>query len=128
SARPVYYGMLAFKYGAVGGRVVPVKTAATTVNQAAHAAVKNGVTSLTLINKDDKDILYTVKLTGNASKVTVARLIAASVTATDNIAFGGASVDAKGNFSITGTETFSVNQKSFTIQVPAYSAAVVTIN
>ncbi|MCC8411283.1 hypothetical protein LJ707_20270, partial [Mucilaginibacter sp. UR6-1] len=40
SARPVYYGMLAFKYGAVGGRVVPVKTAATTVNQAAHAAVK----------------------------------------------------------------------------------------
>nr|WP_228085312.1 glycosyl hydrolase family 79 C-terminal domain-containing protein [Mucilaginibacter sp. JRF] len=127
TARPVYYGMLAFKY-AGNGRVLPVKASANGVNQSAHASVKNGATSVTLINKDDKDILYTVKLSSTASKVTVARLTAPSATATDNIAFGGASVDEKGNFNVTATETFNVNQKSFTIQVPAYSAAVITIN
>jgi hypothetical protein len=128
SARPVYYGMLAFKYGAVGGRVLNVKTAATTVNQAAHAVVKNGTTAVTLINKGDKDILYTVRLTNNASNVTVARLTAPSADATSGIAFGGSSADEKGNFAIASTESFNVNQKSFTIQVPAYSAAVVNVN
>jgi hypothetical protein len=128
SAGPEYYAMLAFKYAATGGTIIPVS-----VNDpefcTAHACVKADNTySITLINKDDKNnYAFTIRLTKTANTIQIARLTAPSITSKTGITFAGRAVDADGAFKTKTTEQYSVNEKSFVINVPAGSAAVVTV-
>jgi hypothetical protein len=128
TASPEYYAMLAFKYGGDGGTTLPVD-----VNRpdfcSAHACVKAGNNySVTLINRDEKNnYAFTIKLNKTASIIQIARLTAPSVTATTGVTFAGNAVNNDGSFETGTIEKYSVNGKSFVVNVPAGSAAVVTM-
>jgi hypothetical protein len=127
NASPEYYAMLAFKYGSTGGTIIP-----TTVSNpdycSAYACTKaDGTYAFTLINKDEKNTYsFNIELNKTVSGIQVARLTAPSVTATTGTTFAGATVNADGTFETKKTEQYSVNGKSFIVNLPPGSAAVVT--
>jgi hypothetical protein len=129
TARPMYYGMLAFKYGTAGGTIVPATISQTQYNCSAYACTNAGTTYLTLINKDSGlNFAFTVQLSNTASNVTIARLTAPAITSTTGVTFAGSTVSTTdGTFKATTTEQQTVNQKSFVVNVPAGSAAIITI-
>lgn len=131
TAKPVYYGMLAFKYGNTGGTLAPVSVVNSEYNFSAHASLNSDNTySITLINKDEKaNIPVTIQLSNKAaSTIQIARLTAPSVTSADNITFAGSSVSADGTFKPGPLEQVTVNNKTFTVIVAAGSAAIVTVH
>lgn len=132
TAMPEYYAMLAFKYGATGGKIVPVTIDAdhSANNCSAHACVKaDNTLSVTLINKEtEKDFSFTVQLTKPTTTIEVIRLTAPSVTSTTGTTFAGNTVSADGNFTPAITEKYTVNMSSFKVNVPAGSAAIVTVH
>lgn len=131
TAKPMYYGMLAFKYGNTGGTVLPVTILNSAYNFNAHASLNADNTySITLINKEEKvDMPITIQLsTKPASTILIARLTAPSITSRDNITFTGSTVNSDGTFKPGTLEQITVNQKSFTIKVSAASAAIITVH
>jgi hypothetical protein len=131
NANPVYYAMLAFKYGATGGTIVPVNISNNTnnLNYSAYACYRNGVYTMTIINKEQtKDVSVTVNAGKNVNTIDIMRLVAPAVNAPTGITFAGSAVQSDGSFSPGSTESAQVGSKTFTIKVPAASAVVVTIN
>lgn len=126
TAQPEYYAMLAFKYGAPGS-ILPATMGTTAYNCAAYASISGNSTYITLINKDTNNLSFVVQLGLNASRIQIARLTAPSITATTGITFAGSAVNADGSYQINVTEQYTVSQNSFTINVPAGSAAIVTV-
>ncbi len=127
-ASPEYYAMLAFKYGSEGGTIIPTTISNPDYCSAYACAKADGTYTLTLVNKDEKNnYSFTVQLNKTASAIQVARLTAPSVTATTGTTFAGAIVNADGTFETKTTEQYSVNGKSFVVNMPAGSAAVVTV-
>jgi hypothetical protein len=128
-ARPEYYAMLAFKYGATGQTIIPAAITQPGYNISAHACVNTDNSySITLINKEKaKQFSFTVKLSRTASTIKVARLTAPSINSTNDITFAGSIVKSDGTFKPATTEYYTVNQKSFTVSIPAASAAVITV-
>jgi len=127
TAEPEYYAMLAFKYGSTGGTIVPATISTSAYNCTAYACINGGATYITLINKDTNNIAFTVQVSRNASVINVARLTAPLITSVNSVTFAGAGVAADGTFKTSATEQYSVSQKSFVVNVPAGSAAVVTV-
>lgn len=131
TTRPLYYAMLAFKYGAVGGKIIPPRFLNQNPgdNYSVHACVApDNATLVTIINKEmTKDFSFTIQLSKTASNIQVARLAAPSITANTGISFAGSTVNSDGTFEPASPEEYRTNQKSFTITVPAGSAAVVTV-
>ncbi|MBB6499842.1 glycosyl hydrolase family protein [Pedobacter cryoconitis] len=128
TARPEYYAMLAFKYGTTSGTIVPATISQTNSNCSAYACTNASTTYLTLINKDAADLSFTVQLSNAASKIQIARLTAPTITSTTGTTFAGTSVNADGTYQTGQTENYTVSQKTFIVNVPAGSAAVVTVN
>ncbi|MBS1531091.1 MAG: hypothetical protein JSU01_12345 [Bacteroidetes bacterium] len=132
TANPVYYAMLAFKYGASGGKIIPVDVRNNTnnFNYSAYACYKNDSGySLTIINKEQKkDIVVTINTGRNVPFIDVKRLKAAAVDAKTGITFAGSAVQSDGSFSPISKESQQISGDSFVIKIPAASAAVVTIN
>ena len=125
--KPEYYAMLAFKYGSTNGRIVPTK-----IDEAeycnAHTSLINGTYSITLINKNpDKSFDFNIVRDKNISSIVVSRLTAPSITSIADVTFGGSKVNADGTFSLSAAENYTPNKTSFAINVPAGSAAVVTL-
>lgn len=129
SARPLYYAMLAFKYGSADGSVIPASMGNTNYNCTAYACSKTDKSySVTLINREEKtDISFAIKLSKKTSNIKIMRLSAPSVTEKNNISFAGAYVNADGTFAPATAEQKDINQDTFSVMVPAASAAVVTI-
>lgn len=129
TARPEYYALLAFKYGAAGQTIIPVAFNDSRYNISAHACVSTGnVYSITLINKEvSSSFAFTIQLSKTASNAQVARLIAPDIAAAAGIAFAGSTVNPDGTFVPNITEQYSLNQKSFVVIVPPGSAAIVTV-
>jgi len=127
-ARPEYYAMLAFKYGAVGQTIIPVTVSRPEYNFSANACVSADSTySITLVNKEvESSFAFTIQLSKTASTVQVARLTAPGIDSS-TASFAGSTVNADGTFDPNITEQYNINQKSFVINVPAGSAAVVTV-
>ncbi|HEY8784833.1 MAG TPA: glycosyl hydrolase family protein [Mucilaginibacter sp.] len=128
TASPEYYAMLAFKYASAGGTIIP----ASVDNPgycSAYACVKAGnIYSFTLINKDEiHTYSFALNLNKAASIIQIARLTAPSLTAATGTTFAGSLVNADGTFEAKTIEQYAVNGKSFVINVPAGSAAVVTV-
>jgi hypothetical protein len=126
-AKPEYYAMLAFKYGSMNGRTISTK-----IDEAeycsAHTCLTNGVYSLTLINKNlDKSFDFNIVRGKNISSIAVSRLTAPSITSAVDVTFGGSKVNADGTFIPSVTENYTGNKTSFIVNVPAGSAAVVTL-
>jgi hypothetical protein len=127
-ANAVYYAMLAFKYGAAGGTIIPINSNNKNSNYAAYACLVNGNYTMTIINKEQKrDITLTVNAGKTVTGISVMRLAAPAVNATTEITFGGSAVQSDGSFSPAVTEDSQIGKDTFVIKVPAASAAVVVI-
>jgi hypothetical protein len=127
-ARPEYYAMLAFKYGAVGQTIIPVTVSRPEFNFSAHACVNADSTySITLVNKEvESSFAFTIQLNKTATTVKVARLFAPGIDSS-TASFAGSTVNADGTFEPNITEQYNLNQKSLVVNVPPGSAAVVTV-
>ncbi|WP_428328137.1 glycosyl hydrolase family protein [Mucilaginibacter sp.] len=128
--KPEYYAMLAFKYAATNATIIPATfPVQPKENCSVYACENTGNTySITLINKEvNKDITFAIQLSKSATSVGVARLMAPSITAKTGITFAGSAVDADGNFTAGEPEQYRVVKNTFTVKVPAGSAAVVTV-
>jgi hypothetical protein len=126
---PEYYAMLAFRYASAGGTLIPAKTGATNFNCSAYACVKaDNSYTVTLINREEKNnITFNIQVGVTASSIQIARLTAPSITSTANVTFAGSATNANGAFTPGATVLQTVNQKNFSVNIPAGSAAVVTI-
>ncbi|MGZ3751569.1 MAG: glycosyl hydrolase family 79 C-terminal domain-containing protein [Mucilaginibacter sp.] len=129
TAQPEYYAMLAFKYGNKGETIIPASIAGYEYNCSAYACANADNTySITLINKDDtKDLSFNINLTKSISTIRVARLKAPGITAIGGVTFSGSSVQTDGTFTPGAVEQYTVNQKNFNVNVPAGSAAIITL-
>jgi hypothetical protein len=128
AAGPVYYAMLAFKYGSTGGAMLPTTTTNSSYCTAYSVVNPDNTYTVTLINKDYKtDYAFNLQLSKTASSVQIARLTAPSITSTTGITFADVSVNAGGAFNPGSKEEYTVNATKFVINVPAGSAAVVTV-
>lgn len=127
TAMPEYYAMLSFKYGSNGGTLVPAALGSTAYNCSAYACISGTTTYITLINKDAIDLSFNLQLVNPASSVQVARLTAPSITSTTGVTFAGSGVSADGTYKQGVTEKYAISGKTFAINVPAGSAAVLTL-
>jgi hypothetical protein len=128
-ARPEYYAMLAYKYGSKNGKIIPAYMDQPAYNCSAFACINDKNTFITLINKDDKNnFSFIIKLVKNASTITIARLTAPAITSAAGTSFAGGVVSAEGVFKPPIAEKYTVNQKSFVVNIPAGSAAVITVD
>lgn len=131
TARPAYYAMLAFKYGATGNKILAPQIINRNVqdNYSVHSSInRDKSTSITFINKElQKDFSFTIQLTQDASSMSISRLSAPSLTSATGITFAGSTVNEDGTFTPATTEEFRINQRTFTITIPAGSAAVVKV-
>jgi hypothetical protein len=127
---PVYYGMLAFKYGNTGGKIIPASISQAGYNCSAYACVNSDNSySITLINKETaKNFAFTLQLNKPAFAIQIVRLNAPSVTSTTGIKFAGSEVEPGGTFKPGAPEEYSGNKSRFLVNVPAGSAAIVTVH
>jgi hypothetical protein len=129
TARPVYYAMLAFNYGSAGGTMLPVSIGSPQYNCSAYACVNaNHSYTVTLINKDEiNNFAFTIQLNSAASNIKIMRLTAPGMQSKTGISFAGSTTNADGTFKPANVSQYAINGKSFVINVPAASAAVVTV-
>lgn len=126
--KPEYYSMLAFRYAAKNGSMIPVTLDNSSGYKiSAYATVKpDQSVVLTLVNKDTAPFSFTVQSGQLINSAQIARLSAPSITSTTGITLGSGAVNADGTFSLTASENQTVNAKRFLVELPALSAAVVT--
>jgi hypothetical protein len=129
TASPEYYAMLTFKYGSTGGTIIPTSISEPRLCSAYACIKADNSCSVTLINKDDtNNYAFTVQLTKTASTIQIAWLTAPAITATTGVTFAGSAVSANGTFETKTIEQHQVSGKSFVVNMPAGSAAVVTVH
>ncbi len=129
NASPEYYAMLAFKYGSAGGTTIPASVSKPQVCSAYSCIKTDNTCSITLINKDDtNNYSFNVQLSKTASTVQIVWLTAPSITAATGVTFAGSTVNTDGSFETKTIEQHQVNGKSFVVNMPAGSAAVVTVH
>jgi len=130
TARPLYYGMLAFKIASQGTFIQNNFTPGTNINCKIYSVLGNdGNYYITIINKDLTNQAF-IKITGLPISHTnqIIRLNAASVNSTDSIKLGNSMVDANGNWSNSSTETAGTDNTSYQLRVPASSVAIIIVN
>lgn len=127
--RPLYYAFLAFKYGAVGGTVLPTTLGVSKYSVSGHACILNGAPAITLINKETtQSITFNVQVTNKYTTIHIARLSAPSISSTTGISFCNNIVSSNGAFAVGSTEDHSIGSaNTFLVAVPAASAAVITM-
>lgn len=126
-ARPLYYAMLAFKYGSGNGQTVPVVADETKSNYGAYAAVNGQKTTVTLINKELSDKIFSIAFNQNASNCQAAFLTAPSPTSKSKIQFANSAVKEDGTFQLGELKDYPVQNKKLKIIIPAMSAAVLFV-
>ncbi|NHA04776.1 hypothetical protein G7092_13255 [Mucilaginibacter sp. HC2] len=130
TARPLYYGMLAFRYATnSNASIVPTVIDNNTYNCNAYACVQaDGSYAITIINKEvSKNFSVNVQLSKSASTISIARLTAPLVTSATGVRFANSQVNTDGTFKPNITEQFVINKDTFTINIPASSAAVIKV-
>lgn len=126
--RPIYYAMLAFKYASEGGSMVPVVTSSSVPNTSAYACIDEKTIKVTLINKSDDNISYTLRLDDTPAFIQVLRLTAPSPISSSEVRFADSEVKDDGSFKIERREIIQTQNKLIQLSVPAMTAAVVVIN
>jgi hypothetical protein len=128
TARPEYYAMLAFKYGSSGGTIISTNNDQPNYNFSNYACLNPDKTiTLTLINKETQNLSVNIQTGKTMSSIEVSSLTAPSVTSATGTTFAGSTVNDDGTFT-PAPKKYTINQQKFTLDVPAGSAAVVTIN
>jgi hypothetical protein len=125
SARPEYYGMLAFAM-AGNGELIRVTLGKNDLNVTAYATRDaRGTTCLTLINKDlTRDITIECPLPGGCRIVQAYRLCAPSVDARTGVTFAGSAVTEDGSWTPGASEAIAVNAGKCRTDLPHTSAVV----
>jgi hypothetical protein len=126
TARPEYYAMLAFQYGSAGVKTIAATQNSTIYNCTSYVGLKSdGTRMITLINKDNVDLAFTVQTGSTISDINITRLTAPAITSTTGTTFGSNAVNSDGTFTSVAT-AYYVNKKSFVVNMPAGSAAVIS--
>ncbi len=127
TARPEYYGMLAFAQAAKGRRTA-VKVDAGALNLTAYAVEDGSRATVTVINKDRTGAAQVeLAVAHPLRKATVLRLEGPSIESAGGVTLGGAAVEPDGRWSPAAPEEAPVRAGRASILVPPVSAALVTL-
>ena len=129
SARPEYYGMLAFaKFS--GNEILKSTFTATEANLSVYASAEfHGGICIAAINKHLKqDVILRIAIPKNFSVVSVSRLIAPSIDSKDRVTLGGAEVAGDGTWVIKEPEQVAPTNDIANVKVPHASAAMIILD
>jgi hypothetical protein len=128
TAKPEYYGMLAFAQGNQGQRVATSYEAAG-VNLRAYAALsKQNRLCLTVINKEpsrNAEILVTTKQ--RIKSASVLRLSAPSLESKEGVTLGGSAVTPDGHWKPVQVQPLQKENRGWRFHIPAASAAIASL-
>lgn len=127
-ARPIYYGMLAFRH-ASGGHLLPLSYNAGGANMAAYAVIaRDGMVTLTLINKEPaRDLEIAVALPRGYGMASGLALSAPSLESKAGVRFGNGAVSSNGIWEPARAQTQHLPKSVATFPLPAASALLVRL-
>ena len=129
SAKPEYYGMLAFSF-AGKGQLLAVETSANSPDIKAYATqLDKTALTLTLINKGATLATLACNFGEHVKtkQASVVRLMGPAIDAKTGITLGGAEVTPGGIWKAAKSEPVRVHSGQLTVTVPPFSAAVVQL-
>jgi hypothetical protein len=128
SAKPIYYGMLAFAQ-AGGGDLLEVTYEAPTIGISAYALRRpDGKLSLAFINKDLSMNARAEIVLPEGHSGEILRLAAPSVDAKTGVTLGGSSVTLDGRWEARQRERLRIRNGKGSVDLPAASAAIVHLS
>ncbi len=129
SAKPDYYGMLAFARASKGQRLA-VDYDPTTLNLSAYAVAESEKrTSVTIVNKDPgPGTKVNIACDRQIGKAEVMRLTGPSLESKQEVTLGGSTVTSNGEWQRPALEPVRANGTMCEVNIPGASAAIVTLN
>jgi hypothetical protein len=130
SAKPEYYGMLAFSLVGKGSMLRAEMDNRSADLRAYATRPRQGAVDLTVINKGSTPSVLTINI-GDVTKsgtASVLRLMAPAVDAKTGITLGGSEVTAAGVWKPWKREVTAVHEGQFPLELPAASAAIVQLS
>ena len=131
AARPLLYGLIAFRrmLGTGPATLVSVRESARSAQHIKVWAVRDsGALHVIAIDKGPRPATVELRTPGDDESATVARLTAPSASATSHVTLGGQWLDRAGRWRGTpSTQTISPVHGGYRVEVPRFSAALVTI-
>ena len=126
AARPMYYGMLLAR-PLLGAAILSSDLQAAGTNLTAYAARKDDALMAFVFNKDRRPVTLDLHLAADQASGTaeVTRLTAPTIDATSRIRLGGRAVAKNGLWDSAAPEIIRGDAGSFSLSMPAYSAAAV---
>jgi Glycosyl hydrolase family 79 C-terminal beta domain len=124
SARPEYYGMLAFSLAGRGELLRTEVSPATTEIKTYATRSKTGSLQLTLINKGATGATLRLDTKSSSRQASVIRLQGPAVDARTQVTLGGAEITAAGTWKAAKKEVLSVDSGQLAIALAASSAAI----
>jgi hypothetical protein len=124
SARPEYYGMLAFSLAGRGELLRTEVTPTTTEIKTYATRSKAGSLQFTLINKGATGAILRLDTKSSSRRASVIRLEGPAVDARTQITLGGAEINQAGTWKASNKEMLPVNNGLLTIPLAAASAAI----
>jgi hypothetical protein len=127
SAKPEYYGMLAFSL-AGKGQLIAAENGANSSEIKTYATQSGpGALAVTLINKGTAAPVITLNLGEHtkAKQASIIRLSGPAIDAKTGITLGGAEVTPDGTWKATSTEVLRVKSGQLAITLPPASAAII---
>lgn len=127
-AKPEYYSMLFFK-DAAKGNLLPCTLKTAGLNVTAYASRgSDGTTYVSILNKEAVTSVAVNLQTGSTTQtVTLASLTAPSLSAATGLVFAGKQLLDNGQLITSVLAPYTVNATQFTVNVPAGSAMLITI-
>jgi len=127
SARPIYYGILAFQVGSKG-RFIPATITNKNINLNVYSVIDNSKTIfLTIVNKDTlQNALIQIQIEN--SEYTIANFITLSsnaLTDTINVKLGGQTVSADGLCAEYNWQSLNMTANTIQVNVSAGSATII---
>ncbi len=127
TAKPEYYGMLAFSRASRGRRVA-VDAQRGDLNLSSYAVATDQQVMVTLINKDrTREAAVDLRCRGRILKATAMRLEAPSLESSTGVTLSGAGVSGDGRWKAMRDEPLRVGATGAHVMVPPGSAALVTL-
>ena len=134
SARPEYYGMLAFALAGKGHMLSVENTGSSSLVKAYATRREDGSLGLTMINKTENNIAFEMNIdhrllpAGRGSmQASLMQLRAPAINAKSGITVGGSEVTTTGEWAPSMTAPVQVKHGRVQLTVPAYSASIVSI-
>ena len=129
-ARPIYYGMLLFEQAGPGQLIEAQLEDLDQAPQVTAYGLRSdkGDIKVAVFNKNiDRRIRLSVNVGQPVQQAKVLRLHAPRIDDTTDVTFGGAPVGANGAWSPARDETLPAQSGSSTVELPAASAALLTL-